>query len=61
MQCDESTERHLTPAGWAIGTQVRDGGREDLSPPQDKVLTVERYESGTGWACGWDGTGTMAV
>lgn len=49
MSSFESTERHLTPAGWVIGTRVWDGGRKDLTPPLDRVLTVEWYESGTGY------------
>ncbi|HNP63706.1 MAG TPA: hypothetical protein PKH39_07180 [Woeseiaceae bacterium] len=39
---NEWTEWHLTPQGWARGTEKEDFRRIDREPPEDRVLTV-RY------------------
>jgi hypothetical protein len=50
MASFESTERHLTPEGWIIGTVVLDSGRKEISPPHNRVLTVVWIESSDGYA-----------
>lgn len=50
MPSFESTERHLTPSGWVEGTNVTDGGRRDVAPPEDRVLTVVWTESCGGFS-----------
>jgi hypothetical protein len=50
MASFESTERHLTAAGWVTGTEIWDGGRREVSLPSGRVLTVLWYESGSGFS-----------
>jgi hypothetical protein len=51
MASFESTERHLTPTGWVTGTQIWDGGgRSEVAPPPDRVLTVVWTESCGGFS-----------
>ncbi len=52
---NEWTEYHLTPSGWVTGTEKTDFRRDDVDPPQDRVLTIRYVETLNGYGGGSKG------